>query len=74
MSIFNIDDPLVPTLADEILEGLPEGISYAELLDTFSGILAGFILTSAEDERQVGLILKTVQSDLQEKVFGSKVH
>ena len=70
MSVFNVTDPMVPTLADEILEILPEGASYAELMNTFSGILASFIKHSAENDRELSLILKTVQSDLAVKVFG----
>jgi hypothetical protein len=74
VSVFNITDPLVPTLADEVVEMIPEGMALAEILDTFSGVLASFIIHSAETDRELSLILKTVQSDLQEKVFGSKVH
>ena len=70
-SVFNITDPMIPTLADEVLELIPEGMNYAEILDTFSGILAGFIKHSAENDRELSLILKTVQSDLAVKVYGS---
>ena len=58
------------TLADSFLESIDEGTNYAVILDTLSGLLASFIKHSSENDRELSLILKTVQSDLAVKVFG----
>lgn len=70
MMLYN-PDAEEPTVAEQMLDCVPEGTSYAAVLETFSALIASIIISAAERDLVVKeRLLQVVQSDIREKVSG----